>query len=121
MSLIFKIPSFECNIHVDKNKISQVIRNLLSNALKFCRKPGIIKVEVDVVPVSTYNEMKHDTHRYSSRLCRTCNFRPTKDAQTILCDESTYYLRLSVTDDGAGISEVTLCTYIYFSEFLSVF
>ena len=89
---------------MDKNKYTQVIRNLLSNALKFCRKPGIVKVEVDLVPVSAYNGIEHNTrHVYSSRVCNVCNFRTS---EKITIDESTHYLRISVTDDGAGISEV---------------
>ena len=103
---------------MDQNKLSQVIRNLISNALKFCQKPGIVNVEVDVVPVSAYADLNANTSHSSNRSkANKWNFRSNNQVTIEVAPEniasaqetdSNYYIRLSVIDDGAGISEVYL-------------
>jgi signal transduction histidine kinase len=43
------IPSVDVLVQADKHKFSQVIRNVISNALKFSQRPGVVQVNVDVV------------------------------------------------------------------------
>jgi len=69
-------------IHVDENKIAQVIRNLVSNGLKFTPKNGKVTVFLDIVNrteiLMSNNEIKLDKMKQ---------------------------LQISVVDTGPGISE----------------
>ena len=38
-------------VHIDQMKLSQVIRNLVSNALKFTPKEGTIELTCEVLPI----------------------------------------------------------------------
>ena len=107
----FTIPNFECFIKADRNKFVQVIRNLISNALKFCRKPGVIKVNADVVPACTYPDL-HLKHRNKNKNSFRFPTRRGLRKQSDLSDETNctdYFWRFSVTDDGVGISAVCYC------------
>ena len=86
-----------------------MIRNLISNALKFCQKPGMIKVEVDVVPTTMYNDLEN--HSLKSHLSdKAWNYRHQSSKVSCCLDDLDYYLRVSVIDDGTGISKVyTIC------------
>ena len=64
------------SFHVDGNKIAQVVRNLVSNALKFTARGGSVEVSVTTV-------LERDEEGEEHKM-----------------------LRLSVKDSGAGISEV---------------
>ena len=109
LSLQFKIPSFECLVKVDKHKLSQVIRNLISNALKFCQKPGMIKVEVDVVPTTMYSDLESSSLKSNQAIIKKAlSYRHQSSKVSCCLDDLDYYLRMSVTDDGTGISKVIL-------------
>ena len=73
-------------INVDKNKIIQVIRNLLSNALKFTPRGGRVTISASHI---------HDSITH-------------KDGSS---GGMKQLLRIEVKDTGAGISQV----YIYYS------
>jgi len=78
-------------INIDKQKIAQVVRNLLSNALKFTPRGGRITVKATVLFIAP-----------------TSN-RPAVPA--IPTDDSPLsppYLRFEVTDSGPGVSVVRL-------------
>ena len=63
VTLLLKIivPNFKCFVNVDKHKLSQVVRNLVSNGLKFCKKnSGRITVDVDVITHSTYLDIVNE-------------------------------------------------------------
>ena len=64
------------NICIDENKLNQVIRNFISNGLKFTPGGGKVEVLVDVVDNSS------------------------------TLDDSNNSLRVRVMDSGAGISKV---------------
>ena len=78
-------------INIDKQKVAQVVRNLLSNALKFTPKGGRITVKATVIRVAP--------------ISRTADVITTAIANTSL---SPPYLRFEVTDTGPGISAVGL-------------
>ena len=135
IQLKLTIPSFHCFANVDQNKFSQVIRNLISNALKFSQKPGIVNVEVDVVPMSFYEYLNTTILHSSKRKTNKCNFirsnQVTFDSATenvVAIQENNsankdtdYYLRLTVTDDGAGISLVRTVIIILFKMYSRIF
>ena len=68
-------------IHVDKNRMAQVIRNLLSNALKFTPRGGRVTISASHI---------HDSIMY-------------KDGTVSGLQK---LLRIEVKDTGAGISQV---------------
>ncbi len=45
----FKRPGCDCSTRMDKNRMLQVIRNLVSNACKFSPEKSHIRIEVDIV------------------------------------------------------------------------
>ena len=101
--LKFMIPSFECFVNVDKHKLSQVIRNLISNGLKFCKRDdGCVTVEVDVISFDTFIEIVINNQSSNDKKHKT---RRIQNMDTL---NDTQYLRLTVTDDGAGISKVKI-------------
>ena len=115
----FTIPNFECFIIADRNKFVQVIRNLISNALKFCRKPGAIKVDADVVLACTYPDLQSKNRSKKRFMFPTRNLKKKSSLQ----DETgctDYYWRLSVTDDGVGISEVRFNPYVCILLYLNI-
>ena len=80
-------------LHVDPNKFAVVIRNLVSNALKFTPKGGVVTVSLAIHP---YPPQELPTIMPSSDLVRV---HPETRCPVCL-------LRLVVTDTGAGISQV---------------
>ena len=74
-------------IHVDLAKFSQVLRNLLSNALKFTPRGGRVSVELELL---------------------RRGIQARRRLESVWPEEQTYNtLRVTVTDTGAGISEVS--------------
>eukprot|EP01031_Cornospumella_fuschlensis_P032987 gene32987-39897_t len=82
-------------INVDKYKLSQVFRNLVSNALKFTSTHGTVKVVAQILS-SPGNEV---TMRRSSRT----SIRSYGIVQSVF--PSKGIVRISVTDSGVGISK----------------
>merc|ERR1711939_1278232 len=76
----------ELSVEVDVNKISQVIRNLVSNALKFTPRGGKVEVVTSIVDKSTPRE-EGDT------------------GELRMTDIPRSFVRISVSDTGPGISE----------------
>ena len=110
-------------LRVDQHKMSQVIRNLVSNAIKFTPENGIIKVNMSLVrllvdenqsksPTAANKQRAHPSTLKPSGLERTKSVQilTTKDPEILtrtLKSSSVYldYLRIEVTDSGVGISE----------------
>jgi len=78
-------------INIDKQKIAQVVRNLMSNALKFTPKGGRITIKSAVTLIAPKS--------------RSADVITTAMANTSL---SPPYFRFEVTDTGPGISAVCL-------------
>jgi len=83
-------------INIDKQKIAQVVRNLLSNALKFTPRGGRITIKATVILVAAIDRYAEVTPAHTS-------LGPSAD-----CSLSPPYFRFEVTDTGPGISAVSL-------------
>ena len=88
------------SINIDKQKIAQVVRNLLSNALKFTPRGGRITIKATVILVAAVDRYAEVTPTHSS-------LGPSAD-----CSLSPPYFRFEVTDTGPGISAVRLKMFV---------
>jgi len=86
-------------IRIDKQKISQVVRNLLSNALKFTPKGGKITIKATVILDPRCE--RHADSPLSARSQDSCQH----------CSLSPPYFRFEVIDTGPGISAVSLASH----------
>ena len=116
------LPLHPCDsIFFDKFKMSQVIRNLISNALKFTRKGGTMTVTATFVPdVDAVNDLhpsEHDTTKWLSSLSalgwtncwsrtkgKTATLPRIQQKMNLATDATHGHLEVVVTDTGAGIS-----------------
>ena len=108
LTIEMKTSSSDCVIQADPHQMSQVVRNLVSNALKFTNKPGEVKIVVDVVPGSMYECTSkssdiNDNHKKRYFVRKSSKVTPTEANYSEAV--TTDFIRLSVTDYGAGISE----------------
>ena len=85
----FSLDLDDACVEVDVNKISQVIRNFVSNALKFTPRGG--KVEVIMRRIYPEVDVKKPARRKSSKIAAM----PQE------------YVRVEVCDTGCGISPVS--------------
>jgi len=74
--------------NLDRSKFAQVIRNLLSNALKFTPPGGIVAIKTTVTPCPS---MRYPSHT---------------DTVARLPASQEQLLTIEVMDSGAGISKV---------------
>lgn len=92
------------SLHVDRHKMGQVMRNLLSNAMKFTSSGGV----VDIV-LSRVTRAEVDTslmQRQSSILgtFRRNSVRPLTMRTVRRIDDVSNCVRIQITDTGEGIS-----------------
>ena len=109
---------------MDKHKIGQVVRNLISNSLKFCQKPGTVHIKVDVISSIDLhrNLMSQESEKPIPMHLEPKKYRYFRKSSVISPiyienEDCEYYFRVSVKDDGAGLSEV--CMIIIFMSFSS--
>jgi len=77
-------------VYVDRHKMSQVIHNLVSNAIKFTPSGGHVTVTATV-----------DT-QYPMRVQDSAGVRLDAGAEREMMD----YVKVTVTDTGAGLTQV---------------
>ena len=78
---------------MDRHQLSQVVRNLVSNAIKFSAEESSIKISVDVVSNEFAENTFNDMHLQNKAVFKK--------------ERAAHYVRFSVTDKGAGISKVS--------------
>jgi hypothetical protein len=95
-------------IDVDKAKFTQVLRNLLSNALKFSPENSVVKLHVTSV-MKYNNNNNNNTHRHEEQQATDQADTPlpppvSTDHLMTAIGEGTRFLRVEVHDSGEGIS-----------------
>jgi CheY-like chemotaxis protein len=82
---------------IDENKIAQVLRNFLSNAIKFTPEGGTIQIMLEP---SYEGRPRSDSRLSSFRISKASSFGMSSKVSTIQPD----FIRVVVTDSGHGIS-----------------
>ena len=107
-------PTEGLELIADPHKVAQVIRNLVSNALKFTSSGGLVTVTMSVEENDCL-ESKDTTAIETGAIARNwtvlqrylpCFREEAFNRIYSFRDNSKYTLVLSVKDSGAGISEV---------------
>lgn len=105
----------QVNISVDINRFSQVIRNIISNALKFTPSGGTISLIVyetstsinrtfsTSFPISTFDRIQSE--RIENRFDRSLSE---------LASQKLDAIRIDISDTGPGLSIVSLNIYYYY-------
>eukprot|EP00602_Paraphysomonas_sp_CaronLab_P011252 CAMPEP_0185043538 /NCGR_PEP_ID=MMETSP1103-20130426/42955_1 /TAXON_ID=36769 /ORGANISM="Paraphysomonas bandaiensis, Strain Caron Lab Isolate" /LENGTH=535 /DNA_ID=CAMNT_0027583717 /DNA_START=776 /DNA_END=2383 /DNA_ORIENTATION=+ len=94
-------------MEVDIRKISQVIRNLISNALKFTPAGGRVDVYAFLTPKHKQrrNNGSFSVHPFISQEDAMIGFPQHGEVDITTAELSNYYLRVEVHDSGVGISK----------------
>jgi hypothetical protein len=90
---------------VDFNKFSKVLRNLVSNAMKFTPQSGEVTVTIHLTRASSLPAQWHT----EERVWKYANARSEMTRAVVEAGLQLFgYLRISVTDTGVGLSMVVL-------------
>ena len=100
----------QVHVYGDKHKLGQVIRNLVSNALKFTPRDGTVTIKAECLVPKPEDPPPPKPHRLSSygRMWGSGNAVSAIDVPS---HRITHALRIQVTDTGAGISKVPVSKY----------
>ena len=99
----------------DFHKLKQVIRNIISNALKFTREGGSVTVTLTLEKNSYFNSSstttmmstKDEKNRFEkTSITIGSSYTSLNDGENMNSFVEKYYIKLSVEDSGPGISEV---------------
>lgn len=71
ISLSYEIPPGIPMVHLDQNRVQQILNNLLSNAIKFTPEGGVVKVTVEVDDAAEDGSVNPDTSRFTLRVADT--------------------------------------------------
>ena len=118
-----KLPFMDIYMYADRYKLSQVVRNLISNALKFVAKPGgVVIIDIDLVFHHNLKDILPYSAQQSQKKQTQTDMTKQKDMEKINNENSgvTNYIRFSVTDNGAGISKVSILYILIFIYYFIV-
>jgi signal transduction histidine kinase len=110
------------NIIGDFHKLKQVIRNIISNALKFTREGGSVTVTLTLENYSFFDlssstttmmmPIKDEKNRSeNTSITIGSPYNSVNDGENMNSFVDKYYIKLSVEDSGPGISEVYSIVY----------
>jgi len=91
-------PSYSIDILVDVPKLTQVIRNLVSNALKFTHEGGMIQVSLSFITTEKYNSRKW--LKFLKGKNKSLG-RKVANSTLVL----SKFIRIGVKDNGIGMSQ----------------
>ena len=95
---------------MDINKFSKVLRNLVSNAIKFTPAKGTVSVQVELTKTSTLPTEWLEGN--AENVWKYAKARSEIHRAVLESGLQLYgFVRISVTDTGVGLSEV--CYYYY--------
>jgi signal transduction histidine kinase/uncharacterized protein HemY len=89
------------NVYADPNMISTVIRNLLSNALKFTRRNGLIKIDV-----------KNNNSEIEFAISDNGKGIPPEDLKRIIDEQDAYSTKGTVNETGTGLGLLVVQDFV---------
>ena len=92
-------------LRADPNKLGQVIRNLVSNSIKFTPRNGLVAVELQLIDGRALMPMRRAASQRSvSRAAAAPALIPPLHTDLY----SDVFLRVTVKDTGAGLKKVSV-------------
>ena len=96
------------SLYADKNKLKQIMRNLISNGLKFSPSGGTVDILVDTIDDDTSKKIRRGNNASHQINNVTSNLLFKGSSNDSISSAKYKWLRVRVVDSGAGISEVSL-------------
>jgi signal transduction histidine kinase len=95
-------------VNLDKSKFIQVIRNLISNALKFSPPGSTVDIIVDIINDENCNHIINSTTHNNHHNNIKNYFLWKKNINDNNNSKKCNWLQIRVVDNGVGISEVSV-------------